>query len=176
MNRRFQWWLITLLTVLPVAHAHAADFNIKVPVRMYNMVQGVGKVKVTCEIMDAQGKRIAMASKWSQHGVNQYPAGLEEDITVSMNAYNDKDPRTAAQYVCDLKIQTAWVQDQPWQTPSKDSASMFLKPKPGTEFRVKTSGSLYATGKPIAPTKPHIKLKNLKSRESDKKHLRFIDR
>ena len=47
------------------ALASAEDFTITVPVRVYNMVQGVGKVKVTCEVLDSKGQRIGIASKWS---------------------------------------------------------------------------------------------------------------
>lgn len=133
---------ITLVAAAPVA---AEDFIITVPVRLYKMVQGVGAAKVTCEVLDSQGQRIAMKSNWSTNNVNHYPAGLEEDIVLKMDAYPGKDPRTATDYKCDLKIQLAWITGEPWQTPSQNSNSMFLKPKPGTEFRVVDSGPLYKT-------------------------------
>lgn len=72
INRQF---LATVFLLAPTL-AFSADFNIKVPLRMYNMVQGVGKVKVTCEILDAQGPRVSMASKWSAHHVNYTASGL----------------------------------------------------------------------------------------------------
>ena len=133
---------VALALAVPVA---AEDFIITVPVRLYKMVQGVGKAKVTCEVLDSQGQRIAMKSNWSTNGVNQYPAGLEEDIVLKMDAYPGKDPRNATEYKCDLKIQLAWVTGEPWQTPSQDSNSMYLKPKPGTEFMVEDSGPLHQT-------------------------------
>jgi hypothetical protein len=127
------------------ALASAEDFTIIVPVRLYNMLQGVGKAKVTCEVLDSKGQRIGSHSMWSTHHVNMYPAGLEEDIVLKFNANPGKDPRDATHYKCDLKLQLPWIAGQPWQAPSHDSTSSYLKPKPGTEFRVEDSGPLYET-------------------------------
>jgi predicted Rdx family selenoprotein len=124
------------------ANAAEKDFTITVPVRLYKMVQGVGKAKVICEVLDSQGQRIGADSKWSTNHVNAYPTGLEEDIVLEFNANPGKDPRTAATYKCDLKLQLAWISGEPWQTPSQNSNSMYLKPKPGTEFRVEDSGPI----------------------------------
>jgi len=125
------------------AEALAEDFTITVPVRVYNMQQGVGKVKVSCEVIDSQGQRIGIASKWSTHAVNQFPAGLEEDIVLKFNAISGKDPRMATDYKCDLKIQLPWISGEPWQTPSLTASSSYLRPKPDTEFRVEDTGPLY---------------------------------
>ncbi|MFC1845100.1 hypothetical protein ACFLZ5_09975 [Thermodesulfobacteriota bacterium] len=148
---------VTLVAAAPV---DAEDFIITVPVRLYKMVQGVGAAKVTCEVLDSQGQRISMKSNWSTNNVNHYPAGLEEDIVLKMDAYPGKDPRTATDYKCDLKIQLAWVTGEPWQTPSQDSNSMYLKPKPGTEFRVEDSGPLHKTS--YAPKIKRTPLKRLR--------------
>ena len=140
--------------------AGAEDFTITVPVRLYNMVQGVGKAKVTCEVVDSQGQRIGSAYKWSTHGVNQYPNGLEEDIVLKFNANPGKDPRDATDYRCDLKVQLAWVNDEPWQTPSQETDSMYLKAKPGTEFRVQDGGPLYQTQRaPQLKANPNIRMR-----------------
>lgn len=135
--------LLFAVALSAAVSAGAEDFIITVPVRMYNMVQGVGKVKVTCKVLDNQGQTIGAGYKWSTHGVNHYVTGLEEDIVLKFNASSGKDPRDATDYKCDLKVQLAWVTGEPWQTPSPDSNSMYLKPKPGTEFRVEDSGPLY---------------------------------
>ena len=142
------------------AEAAAKGFTITVPVRLYNMVQGVGKAKVTCEVLDDQGERIGTASKWSTHHVNQYPTGLEEDIVLEFDASPGKGPRNATSYKCDLKVQLPWVHDEPWQTPSQNTNSMYLKAKPGTEFRVEDSGHLYkakAIQKPDVSPKMRLK-------------------
>jgi len=152
---------VIALLMTGMTPVYAEDFTITVPVRLYNMVQGVGKAKVTCEVVDSQGQRIGSAYKWSTHGVNQYPAGLEEDIVLKFNANPGKDPRAATDYNCDLKIQLAWIHDQPWQTPSQTTNSMYLKAKPGTEFRVKDSGPLYKIKKmpPPLKMKPNIRMR-----------------
>ena len=146
-RKLFMSGLLFLIACGTAVSAGAEDFVITVPVRMYNMVQGVGKVKVTCSVLDNQGQRIGAAYKWSTHGVNQYSTGLEEDVVLKFNAASGKDPRDATDYKCDLKVQLAWVSGEPWQTPSPDSNSMYLKPKPGTEFRVEDSGPLYVQRK-----------------------------
>ena len=135
--------LLCMFIMASAASAAEKDFTITVPIRLYKMVQGVGKAKVTCEVLDSQGQRIGSSSKWSSNHVNAYPKGLEEDIVLEFNANPGKDPRNATTYKCDLKIQLAWIKDQPWQTPSQDANNMFLKPKPGTEFRVEDSGPIY---------------------------------
>ena len=135
--------LLCAFVMVSSASAADKDFTITVPVRLYKMVQGVGKVKVICEVLDSQGQRIGSASKWSTNHVNAYPTGLEEDIVLEFNANPGKDPRTATAYKCELKLQLAWINDEPWQTPSQSSNSMYLKPKPGTEFRVEDSGPIH---------------------------------
>ena len=135
-------FLFCVFVMVSAASAADKDFTITVPVRLYKMVQGVGKAKVICEVLDSQGQRIGSASKWSANHVNAYPTGLEEDIVLEFNANPGKDPRNATAYKCDLKLQLAWINDEPWQTPSQNSNSMYLKPKPGTEFRVEDSGPI----------------------------------
>jgi hypothetical protein len=144
-KRMFVSCCLCAVTLVAAAPAAAEDFTITVPVRLYNMVQGVGKAKVSCEVVDSQGQRIGVASTWSTHHVNQYPTGLEEDIVLKFNASPGKDPRNATDYKCDLKLLLSWINDEPWQTPSQNTNSMYLKPKPDTEFRVEDSGPLYQT-------------------------------
>lgn len=134
-------WLF-LLVLASAPSASAEDFIITVPVRLYNIAQGVGKAKVTCEVVDRKGQRIGAAAKWSSHEVNQSPDGLEEDIVLKFNANPGKDPGKAVKYKCDLKLQLAGVENEPWQTPSRNSDNPHLKPKQGTEFRVEDSGPL----------------------------------
>lgn len=149
-----------LCTLVMASAAAAADFTITVPVRLYKMVQGVGKAKVICEVLDSQGQRIGSDYKWSTNHVNAYPKGLEEDIVLEFNANPGKDPRTAVSYKCDLKLQLAWINDEPWQTPTQDTNSMYLKPKPGTEFRVEDSGPLPQPPNMQKPTmNPKIKMR-----------------
>jgi hypothetical protein len=136
-------FLFCAFVMVSAASAADKDFTITVPVRLYKMVQGVGKAKVFCEVLDSQGQRIGSDYKWSTNHVNAYPKGLEEDIVLEFNANPGKDPRTATTYKCDLKVQLAWIHDEPWQTPSQNSNSMFLKPKPDTEFRVEDSGPIH---------------------------------
>jgi hypothetical protein len=156
-------YFLCAFVLASAASAAAADFTITVPVRLYNMVQGVGKAKVTCEVVDSQGQRIGVASKWSNNHVNQYPTGLEEDIVLEFNASPGKDPRNATSYKCDLKLQLAWINDEPWQTPSQNSNNTYLKPKPGTEFRVEDSGPLYKTQPiPKQSIKPKLKDQQLR--------------
>jgi hypothetical protein len=149
------------IVVLAVAASAAAeDFTITAPVRLYNMVQGVGKAKVTCEVVDSQGQRIGSSYKWSTNGVNQYPTGLEEDIVLKFNANPGKDPRDATDYKCDLKLQLAWINNEPWQTPSQNTNNMYLKPKPSTEFRVEDAGPLYgSTNIPKIKVNPKVRLR-----------------
>ena len=159
-KKKLMGWILSAVLLFAAGEASAKDFTITVPVRLYNMVQGVGKAKVTCEVLDDQGERIGTASKWSTHHVNQYPTGLEEDIVLEFDASPGKDPRNATSYKCDLKVQLPWVHDEPWQTPSQNTDSMYLKAKPGTEFRVEDSGPLYkakAIQKPDVSPKMRLK-------------------
>lgn len=159
-KKMFVCCFLCAVILVGAVSAVAEDFTITVPVRLYNMVQGVGKAKVTCEVVDSQNQRIGIASKWSTHHVNQYPTGLEEDIVLKFNASPGKDPRNATDYKCDLKLQLAWINDEPWQTPSQNTNSMYLKPKPGTEFRVEDSGPLYKTKKlPKLEVNPKMRLR-----------------
>src|SRR5512136_1430401 len=107
--------LLGVFVMVSTASAADKDFTITVPVRLYKMVQGVGKAKVFCEVLDSQGQRIGSDYKWSTNHVNAYPKGLEEDIVLEFNANPGKDPRTATTYKCDLKLQLAWINDEPWQ-------------------------------------------------------------
>ena len=159
-KRMFVSCFLFAVTLVAAASATASDFTVTVPVRLYKMVQGVGKAKVFCEVVDSQGQRIGSAAKWSTNSVNQFPAGLVEDIVLQINANPGKDPRNATNYKCDLKIQLAWISSEPWQTPSQNSSSMFLKPKPGTPFKVEDSGTInqikYAPKLNVAPQKLNL--------------------
>ena len=66
------------------------------------MVQGVGKVKVTCEVLDSKGQRIGIDSKWSTHHVNAYPKGLEEDIVLKFNASPGKRVFITPELILDI--------------------------------------------------------------------------
>lgn len=122
----------------------AEDFEITVPVKVYKIRQGVGKVKVFCEVLDKDNQRIGSQWTLTNKHVNYYPTGLEEDVLLKFNANPGKDPRAAVSYHCDMKLQIAWNTGEPWLTPGPGKGS-YLEPKPGTEFRVEDSGPLYKT-------------------------------
>ena len=157
----------------PIAKSFAYHFNIKVPVRLYKTVQGVGKAKVFCEALTDSNVRIGSNYKWSNKHANTYGNGnLSEDILIQFNANPGKDPNDATKYKCDLKIQLAWA-SPPFQTPSQTTNSMYLKAKPGTPFKVEVSGPLYKNFKKMAPqiknpgmpipSKPGFQKPNIKS-------------
>jgi hypothetical protein len=152
MNNRASRFCMALLigSAYPAA---AEDFVITVPVHIYKAVQGVGKVKVFCEVLDDNEQRIGSQWNITNKHVNAIPGRLEEDVVLAFNANPGKVPRAATHYKCDMKLQIAWNTDQPWMTPGAGKGS-YLEPKPGTPFKVEDSGPLYAQSK----------LKNIKAK------------
>jgi hypothetical protein len=148
------WFLYIALLIGTSYPAAAEDFVITVPVHVYKAVQGVGKVKVFCEVLDENEQRIGSQWNITTKHVNAIPGKLEEDVVLAFNANPGKDPRAATHYKCDMKLQIAWNTGQPWMTPGPGKGS-YLEPKPGTPFRVEDSGPLY----------PQSKMKKIEARK-----------
>jgi len=142
MAFRFASFLImTMVAAVWAAPVYSENFNITVPIRLYKLVQGVGKAQVRCEVLSSSNERIGAKTQWSNHNTNS-AGDLVEDLPVKFDAYPGKNPRDAVSYTCSLYLLLSWIQGEPWQVPSTDTASPYLRAKPGTEFRAVVTGPL----------------------------------